>query len=401
MLIEDLDDGARDDFAEDGTEDFDDGARDDFAEGGIEDLDVGVRDHFAVDVVAGVCVPRNSVRGNGGARAGSVIVEASVTVDGHAEAAAAFASSLADPAKPLVDEFHFGPCAVSGVPIEESAAAAAAPAEVAPTEEPTEPSPSPAPAVTDNNPLRLIGVIFHDDDGKRRPEEEIEGRDGGLRDYAVTSGQLDDEGEEAVRQDPCAYVAPWDSGGASAATAAATVGLGLELQVGLRLQLLRRMVGGEFHAERSVKTGVLTRREESPSPPAPGGASATGRAYDVDATYDDDPDSDPHGMSGETSAAGGGTGGDGYKADTTFWGAGSGGGAVAAENVWTRREESPSPPVPGDASTTGRTYDDITKAPPPHLRCVVSPLSSLPPVLRCTAASLSRFPPFSHRRPGG
>ena len=41
-----------------------------------------------------------------------------------------------------------------------------------------------------------------------------------------------------------------------------------------------------------------------------------------------------------------------------------------------------------DASVIGRTYDDITKSPPPHLRCVVSPLSCLPPILRCTAASL-------------
>ena len=32
-----------------------------------------------------------------------------------------------------------------------------------------------------------------------------------------------------------------------------------------------------------------------------------------------------------------------------------------------------------DASAAGRTYDDITKSPPRHLRCVVSPLSSLPP----------------------
>ena len=47
--------------------------------------------------------------------------------------------------------------------------------------------------------------------------------------------------------------------------------------------------------------------------------------------------------------------------------------------------------APDDASVNGRTYDDVTKSPPPHLRCVVSPLSSLPPVLGCTAASLSPF----------
>ena len=57
--------------------------------------------------------------------------------------------------------------------------------------------------------------------------------------------------------------------------------------------------------------------------------------------------------------------------------------------VLTCREEPPSlPAAPDDASTTGCTYDDITKSPPSHLRCVVSPFSSLSPVLRCTAASL-------------
>ena len=47
-------------------------------------------------------------------------------------------------------------------------------------------------------------------------------------------------------------------------------------------------------------------------------------------------------------------------------------------DVLTCREESP-PPPPDDASTTGRTYDDMTKSPPPHLRCVVSSLSSPTP----------------------
>jgi len=68
--------------------------------------------------------------------------------------------------------------------------------------------------------------------------------------------------------------------------------------------------------------------------------------------------------------------------------------------VSTRREESPSPPASDGASATGRvctcmppgrTYYDFTKLPPPHLRYVVSPLSSLPPVLRRTAASIPCF----------
>jgi hypothetical protein len=53
--------------------------------------------------------------------------------------------------------------------------------------------------------------------------------------------------------------------------------------------------------------------------------------------------------------------------------------------------ESPWPPAPDDASATGYTYDDITKMPPPHLWCVVSPLSSLPPTHWCTFSSLPRL----------
>ena len=63
----------------------------------------------------------------------------------------------------------------------------------------------------------------------------------------------------------------------------------------------------------------------------------------------------------------------------------------------TRREELPLPPAPDDASATGRTYDDITKSPPPHLRCVVSPFFSLSPALLCIAVLLPRF---FRRRPG-
>ena len=84
-------------------------------------------------------------------------------------------------------------------------------------------------------------------------------------------------------------------------------------------------------------------------------------------------------------------GGDGYEAETTCWGGITGGAVATTEDVLTRRGEPASPPAPDDASPTGRTYDDITKTPPPHLRCVVSPLSSPSPVLRCTVASLPRF----------
>ena len=82
---------------------------------------------------------------------------ARVSVDGGAETAAAFTSSLTDPAKPLVD-VRLGPCAVSGVRVEEPAAA---PAGAARAETPAEPAPPTAPAMTDKGPLRAIDVVFH------------------------------------------------------------------------------------------------------------------------------------------------------------------------------------------------------------------------------------------------
>ena len=185
--------------------------------------------------------------GVSGTRAGSVILETSVTAGGGAEAAATFVTSHTEPKKTLADEFRFGPCAVSDVRVEESVERAT-PAEAAPVEAPAGPAPPPTPGMADYSPLRAIDVVVQDDDDNRHPEEEIEGRDGGLWDYNGTDddGELDDKEEEAVRQD--SYVAP-----------------------------------------------------------------------------------------------------------------------------------------------TGNTYDDITSSPPPHFRCVISPLSSLPPVLRCTATSPPHF----------
>ena len=261
--------------------------------------DLSRRKHVINTTVA--LIKKEEAEVKAGARAGSVIVETSVIVDGGAEAAATFASSLTDPAKPLVEEFR-GPCAVSGVRVEESAAAAA-PAAAASAEAPAEPAPPPPPA-TDKSPLRAINVVFHDDDDKRHPKEETEGYDGGLWDFSVADNEneLDGEEEEAARQD--SYVAPWDSGRASAAAAAADVGL-----------QLRRMIGDGFTPNRQTSVKIDVYLEEH------------------------------------------------------------------------TREESPSTTAPDDASSTGHSYNDIIKSPPSHLRCVVSPFSSLPPVLRCTAAS--------------
>ena len=257
----------------------------------IENFDDGARNDFAAGVAAGLGVPRDSVRVTC-ARAGSVIVETSVTVHGGVQAAAAFAASLTDPAKPLVDESRFGPCAVSGVHIEEMATAAApaeaaavAPAVAAPAEAPAEPATSPAPGMAADGPLRSTVVVIHDDDDNRQPEEEIEGRDVRVEELAAApapamtdNGPLrstvvvllhDDDGNrhagkevegrdgrrwdydgklgeknEAVRQH--SYVAPRDSG--------AAVGLGLQLGW---------TISDDFRAERSTYTGVLTHREES------------------------------------------------------------------------------------------------------------------------------------------
>ena len=137
-------------------------------------FDDDARNGFAVGVATGLGVPHDEVRITG-AHAGSVIVETNVTVDGGVEAAAAFASSLTDPANPLADG------GATGVHVEEPAAAAAA-AEAAPAE----PAPPSAPAMADNSPLRAtaIDVVFHDDDDNRDTGEQVEVRDGGLCDYA-------------------------------------------------------------------------------------------------------------------------------------------------------------------------------------------------------------------------
>ena len=234
----------------------------------IEYFDGSCED-FAVGVATGLGVPRDNVRVTGArARGCSVIVETSVTVDGGVQAAAAFASLLTDPANPLVDELEFGPCAVSGVRIEESAAAAA-PAEAAPAKTPAEvdisswrvalvspssalpprptaatnrrgraspiangvkntanhashsaePAPPSAPAMANNKPSRVIDVVLHNDDDNRHPGEEIEGRDGGLWDYNVSHedmGWSDDASATGVSDDD--MTAPDDDASATGHT---------------------------------------------------------------------------------------------------------------------------------------------------------------------------------------
>ena len=194
-----------------------DNDEDGFADKGDDDDDEGFpTDDAQLALIKHEEVEAEVVRGchaDDKPRAGSVIAEASVAVDGGAEVAAALAaSSLTDPAKPQVDEFRLRPCAVSGVCVDEPAAAAA----------------GAGPVGTDNSKslLRAIDVVIHDDDN-RHPEEEIEGHDGGLWDYAVADddGGLDDN---EVDNDDGGL---WDSvGGASAAEAAAAVRLRLQLR---------------------------------------------------------------------------------------------------------------------------------------------------------------------------
>jgi hypothetical protein len=56
------------------------------------------------------------------------------------------------------------------------------------------------------SPLVTIDGVIHDDDDNRHPEEEIEGRDGRLWDYAVTDddSELDDKEEETAPDDASA-----------------------------------------------------------------------------------------------------------------------------------------------------------------------------------------------------
>ena len=160
----------------------------------------------------------------------------------------------------------------------------------------------------------------------------------------------------------------------------------------------------ECEGERNRYTGVLmctdvlSRREELPSPPALDGASETGRTYMQKTKRELGEDIEGHGGRRWDYAVA-----DDDGRDSGLWDLGCDGeknrhtGVLTCTGVMTRREKSPSPPALDDASATGRTYDDITKSPPPHLRCVVSPFFSLSPALLCIAVLLPRF---FRRRPG-
>ena len=177
----------------------------------------------------------------------------------------------------------------------------------------TGPAPPPAPAMIDKRPLRAIEVVIQTTEvviqdvinDNRHPEEEIEGRDGTMRDYTVAgnNGELDDEEVKAVRQDSCAARRAWV----------------------------------EYSSRRGAFIDVRARKAST------------------DVTNDYDPDSD---------------GKIGGECHTECYGT----------DVWIYGEESPSSPASDDASATGRTYDDVTKLPPPHLRYAI-------PVLRRTACS--------------
>ena len=147
------------------------------------------------------------------------VIKTTIALIKHEEAEAEVARGSYAEDKPTAPDFDddardCGPCAISGVRIEEPAAAAV-PAEVPPMEAPAEPAPPPAPAMADNSPLQAIDVVWHDDSDNRHPKEEIEGSDGGPWDYAIAvdDGELDIEldVEEAVRQD--SFAASSDSGG--------------------------------------------------------------------------------------------------------------------------------------------------------------------------------------------
>ena len=184
----------------------------------------------------------------------------------------------------------------------------------------------------DKRPLRAIELVIQTTEvviqdvinDNRHPEEEIEGRDGTMRDYTVAgnNGELDDEEVKAVRQDSCAARRAWV----------------------------------EYSSRRGAFIDVRARKAST------------------DVTNDYDPDSDGK-IGGECHTECFGTDPDsdgkiGGECHTECYGT----------DVWIYGEESPSSPASDDASATGRTYDDVTKLPPPHLRYAI-------PVLRRTACS--------------
>ena len=230
----------------------------------------------------------------------------------------------------------------------------AAPAEAAPVEVPTGPAPPPAPAVADNSPLQAIGVVVHDDDDNRHLEVEITDDDGELDDKEEKAAQQDSyvatTGNTNLRGDDRGYIRRYRQFAAGASPARA----------------LREAVARLFGA-RCLRECAFVRLWPTWY------SRASGAFLDVDRRVDGLPDHDSDSDSDS----------DGTIVDEHH--------AELCTGVLTSRQESPSPAAPDGSSATGRTCDDITKSPPPHLRCVVSPLSSLPPILRCTAPSPPRF----------
>ena len=275
------------------------------------------------------------------------LLEEAVLLDDEEEEAVLQASCVA----PLVNNFN-GPCTVPGVRIEEPVAAAAA-AEAVPAEALAEPAPPPPPAMT-GSPQRDVDVVF-----RRHPEEGINGRDVRVEEPAAAAaatetGSAEELAEPAPPPPPAMIGSPRR-----------------DVDIVIRRHPEEGINGREEPAAAAAVPAEAAPAEslaEQALPPAPAMADYSRRRV-IDIEFHDDADN----RHPEEEIEG---------HDGGLW--------DYALQHWHRLpllEESPWPPASDDASATGRTYDDITKSPPPHLRCVVSPLSSLPPVLRGIAAA--------------
>ena len=238
---------------------------------------------------------------------------------------------------------------------------------------PAEPAPPPAPAMADKR--RAIDVFHVNDDNRHHPEEEIEGCECGRWDFVAGDDfeELDDEEEEALRQDSC--VAPAEP---APPPAPAMADKRRAIDVfhvnddnrhhpeeeieGCECGRWDFVAGDDFEELDDEEEEAL-RQDSCVAPWDSGEASAAAATAAV-------------GRRPQLRRMIGGDFGDERSVYT---------------DVMTRQEEPPSPPAPVDASATGHTYEDMTKSPPPHLRCVISRLSSLSPFLRCTATSLPFF----------
>ena len=206
-------------------------------------------------------------------------------------------------------------------------------------------------------------------------KEEVEGRDSTLRDYTVAdnNGELDDKEVKAVRQDSCATRRAWVESSRRRGAF-----------IDIRARKASTDVTNDYDPDSDGKIGGECHTEcygTAAAPGSDGGATPSPSRSNFEALWFTSEER----LRAEEERESGTAPSDEKE---------------HKRDVWTYGEESPSPPASDDASATGRTYDDVTKLPPPHLRYVISPLPVGPPVLRCTAAPHHNHTFFCRRRRG-